>query len=305
MLPLLQHCAVRSWSIGALVAQIADDLCLTPDERTQQIPSGGISVIGSRVHWAKTYLKKGGLVEQPKRGVVQITVRGRALLATNPSRIDSALLGQYEEFRTFAGRQKADQGSFLTAAASASAESVVTLSTPEEQIATAYATQNEALRDALLARVLDGTPSSFERMLVDLLLAMGYGGSRADAGEQLGGTGDGGVDGVIREDQLGLDRVYLQAKRYRPGKTVEPETVRAFVGALVGKGAQKGVLITTSSFSKAAVAAASQSGHVRVVLIDGDELTKLMVRFSVGVRIARTIEIKRIDLDYFEDMEPE
>ena len=134
---------------------------------------------------------------------------------------------------------------------------------------------------------------------------MGYGGSRADAGEQLGGTGDGGVDGVIREDQLGLDRIYLQAKRYQVVNTISSEAVHAFMGALLSKGAQKGVFITTSTFSKSAQQVANQPGHLRLVLINGDELTKLMVRFSVGVRVARTVEIKRLDLDYFEDMEPE
>ena len=178
-------------------------------------------------------------------------------------------------------------------------------STPEEQITAAAEVLNETLRDALMTRILEGTPEFFERLIIDLLLKMGYGGSRVDAGEQLGRTGDGGVDGVIREDQLGLDRVYLQAKRYQPGNTVGSETVQAFVGALVGRGAQKGVLITTSTFSKAALNAANQSGQLRLVLVDGDELTRLMVRFGVGVRKAQTIELKRIDLDYFEDTEPE
>jgi restriction system protein len=178
-------------------------------------------------------------------------------------------------------------------------------STPEEQITSASLALNEALRDALLARILGETPTFFEKLIVDLLMAMGYGGSRNDAGERLGGTGDGGVDGVIREDQLGLDRIYLQAKRYQPGNTVGSETVQAFIGALVGRGAQKGVLITTSSFSKAAINAANQLGHLRLVLIDGEELTNMLIRFNVGVRVARTVEIKRVDLDYFEDAESE
>jgi restriction system protein len=152
---------------------------------------------------------------------------------------------------------------------------------------------------------MECSPSFFEKLIVDLLLAMGYGGSRSDAGEQLGGTGDGGVDGVIREDQLGLDRVYLQAKRYQRGNTVGSEAVQAFIGALVGRGAHKGVLITTSTFSKAALNAANQSGALRVVLIDGDALTRLMVRFNVGARVAKTVEIKRVDLDYFEVTETE
>ena len=134
---------------------------------------------------------------------------------------------------------------------------------------------------------------------------MGYGGSRADAGEQLGRTGDGGVDGVIREDRLGLDRVYLQAKRYKPGNAVGSEAVQAFIGALVGRGSQKGVLISTSAFTKNAIEAAKQSGALRLVLIDGATLTNLMIQFNVGVRIARTIDIKRIDLDYFDEIETE
>jgi restriction system protein len=164
---------------------------------------------------------------------------------------------------------------------------------------------NEALRDALLARVLETSPASFEKLIVDLLLAMGYGGSRVDAGEQLGRTGDGGVDGVIREDRLGLDRVYLQAKRYKPGNSVGSEAVQAFIGALVGRGSQKGVLITTSNFTKGAIEAANQTGGLRLVLIDGEALTRLMIQFNVAVRVARTVEVKRIDLDYFEDIETE
>jgi restriction system protein len=246
--------------------------------------------------------------------VVEITSPGREILAGKPEKIDAALLQQFDEFRTFIGKTKSDTGS-ITALASGLITGSGTLdvgpitavpsSTPEEQITSASLALNEALRDALMTRILEGAPTFFEELIVDLLMAMGYGGSRADAGEQLGGTGDGGVDGVIREDQLVLDRIYLQAKRNGPDNTVGSGTVQAFIGALIGKGAQKGVLITTSRFSKAAISAASQSGHLRLVLIDGDELTTLLVRFNVGVRVAQTVEIKRVDLDYFEDAEPE
>ncbi len=311
MLPVLRLCAEKLWVMRDLVVCVADDLRLSQPEREQMIPSGTMTVITSRVHWAKTYLKQAGLVEQPKRAHVQISARGREVLAQNPAKIDTALLQRFGEFRNFLSRTKSvnapSASTTLTPVAPTLPVTVITetTNTPEEQIATASLTLNESLRDALLARVLESNPTFFEKLIVDLLLAMGYGGSRADAGEQLGGTGDGGVDGVIREDQLGLDRVYLQAKRYQPGNTVGSEAVQAFMGALVGKGAQKGVLITTSTFSKAAINVASQSGQLRLVLIDGDELTKLMVRFGVGIRIARTVEIKRIDLDYFEDAEPE
>jgi restriction system protein len=305
MLPVLRHSAEQTWSMRSLIARIADDLHLTAEERVQPLPSGGTTVITSRVHWAKTYLKQAGLVTQPKRGLVCISQRGRDFLATNPSRIDGTVLQQFEEFRAFLDRTKGSNGTTPTSVPSAEVAVRELASTPEEQITTASRTLNESLRDALLARILEGTPSFFEKIIVDLLLAMGYGGSRTDAGEQLGGTGDGGVDGVIREDQLGLDRVYLQAKRYQPGNTVGSEAVHAFVGALIGKGAQKGVLITTSTFSKAALGAATQLGHLRLVLIDGAELTNLLVRFNVGVRTARTVEIKRVDLDYFEQAELE
>ena len=303
MLPVLRHCADKAWTMRELAARISDDLGLTLEERAQQIPSGGSLLVSNRVHWAKTYLKKAGLLSQPARAVVEITPRGREFLTHNPAKIDSAQLQQFDEFRAFLGKT---EGSVSGAGFSIIVPPPVELSeTPEEQITSASRALNESLRDALLTRVLEGTPAFFEKLIVDLLLAMGYGGSRNDAGEQLGGTGDGGVDGVIREDQLGLDRVYLQAKRYKPENTVGSETVQAFIGALVGRGAQKGVLITTSKFSKAAINAANQSGHLRLVLIDGDELTNLLIRFNVGVRIARAVEIKRVDLDYFGDAEPE
>jgi restriction system protein len=303
MIPVLRLCAEKTWAMRDLIARIATDLALTEVERGQLLPSGGTLVIASRVGWAKTYLKQAGLLTQPKRGLVEITARGRNVLTSNPAKIDTSFLQQFEEFRSFASG-KPDKAANVVAPISLPV-AIEPTSTPEEQITMASSAMNEALRDALLVRVLESTPLFFERAIIDLLLAMGYGGSRADAGEQLGGTGDGGVDGVIREDQLGLDRVYLQAKRYQPGNTIGSETVQAFIGALVGRGAQKGVLITTSAFSKAALNAANQSGHLRLVLIDGNELTNLMVRFNVGVRVARTVEIKRIDLDYFGDVEPE
>lgn len=298
MLPVLRLCAEKLWTMRDLVSRVADELRLSPEERAQRHPSGGSTVIACRVHWAKTYLKQAGLLEQPKRAIVGITLRGRELLRSNPTNIDIATLQQFSEFKSFMGRVE-------PAAGSAVAQAATQTRTPEELIDSASGDLDEALRDALLTRILESSPSFFEKMILDLLLAMGYGGSRAAAGKQLGGTGDGGVDGVIHEDQLGLDRVYLQAKRYKPGNTVGAEAVQAFIGALVGKRASKGVLMTTSSFSKAALSAADNSGSLRLVLIDGDALTKLMLRHNVGVRVARTVEIKRVDLDYFEDGDAE
>ncbi len=303
MLPVLSHSGERLWTVRELVDRIANDLRLTQDEREKLLPSGGTNLFFSRVSWAKTYLKKAGLVEQPKRGTVQITARGRQILAENLQNIDSTVLMRFPEFIAFQRKTKINDRDIQPGTSSST--TISASATPEEQITLASETLDISLRDALLARVLEAKPAFFEKLIIDLLLAMGYGGSRTDAGEQLGGTGDGGVDGVIREDQLGLDRIYLQAKRYQPGNTVGSEAVQAFIGALVGKGAQKGVFITTSTFSKAAKNAASQSGQLRLVLIDGEELTGLMLRFNVGSRVARTIALKRVDLDYFEEAEPE
>ena len=308
MLPVLKLCAKREWGMGELIARIADDLHLTQAEREERIPSGSLTVVASRVHWAKFYLKKAGFLDQPKRGCVRLAAQGRTLLKESPTAIDRTVLQQSADFRAFQNRKSGAAVPSVPPVAAAHPEPAPLSTfpeTPDDQIAAASREIDDSLRDALLQRVLERTPAFFERLILDLLLAMGYGGSRADAGERLGGTGDGGVDGLIREDHLGLDRVYLQAKRYQPGNVVGPEPVRAFVGALVGRGAQKGVFITTSTFSKAARDVANLSGQLRVVLIDGDELTRLMVRFGVGVRVARTIEIKRVDIAYFEDAEPE
>jgi restriction system protein len=303
MLPVLKRSAQQTWMMRDLIAKIADDLGLSREERDEQIPSGGTTLISNRVHWAKTYLKKAGLLDQPKRGTVQITERGRGLLKTSPAKIDGSTLQQFDEFRSFLGGVR--NNGELPSNAAVKLPLEPSNATPEEQIAAASGTLTEALRDALLARILEGSPTFFEKLIVDLLIAMGYGGSRTDAGERLGGTGDGGVDGVIREDQLGLDRIYLQAKRYQPNNTVGGPAVQGFIGALVGQKAEKGVLITTSTFTPAALDIAARSGSLRLVLIDGEELTRLMVRFNVGVRIARTIDIKRVDLDYFDESETE
>jgi restriction system protein len=298
MLPVLKRCSEQTWVMKDLITRIADDLGLTAEERAQQIPSNSAPLIASRVHWAKTFLKQAALLDQPKRGIVKISELGQSVLAKNPTKTDVQFLHQFPDFLAFQNRTKA-KGNKETPDTIILPDEPTSSETPEEQIVVASNALDESLKDALLARILDGTPEFFERLILDLLLAMGYGGSRTDAGEQLGKTGDGGVDGVIREDQLGLDRVYLQAKCYKPDNTVGGPAVQAFMGALIGKGAHKGVLITTSNFSKAAINVAEQSGNLRIVLIDGDTLTDLMIRFNVGVRVARSIDIKRIDLDYF------
>jgi restriction system protein len=302
MLPVLRFAAQQTWAMRDLIARISDDLGLSPAERDQMLPGGTGTVIGSRVGWAKTYLKKAGLVEQPQRSQVRITQRGRSVLAKPPERIDIPFLLQFAEFRTFKEKTASAE---THAGAAPKGDAGAPSATPEEQIAAANTALTEALRDALLARVLEASPAFFERLVIDLLLKMGYGGTLEDPAEHRGRSGDGGIDGMIREDQLGLDQVYLQAKRYKPGNVVGPEVVQAFIGALVNRGAHKGVLMTTSSFSTQARMNAKQSGNLRLVLIDGSELTDLMVRFNVGVRVADKVEIKRIDSDYFGSDENE
>lgn len=302
MLPVLQLSADKTWTMRELITRIGDDLKLTQEEREQAIPSGSTTLIASRVHWAKTYLKQAGLLAQPERGKVQITDRGWEVLNSKPHKIDTQMLEKFPEFQAFL--KKSEPKNKPTATVDPAPQTALD-KTPEEQLEAASGALTESLRDALLTRVLEASPGSFEKLIVDLLLAMGYGGSRSDAGERLGRSGDGGVDGVIREDRLGLDLVYLQAKLYKPGNSVGSEAIQAFIGALVGRGSQKGVFITTSSFTKNAIDTANQSGNFRLILIDGETLTKLMIQFGVGVRVVRTVEIKRIDLDYFEDMETE
>ncbi len=295
MLPVLAHCAGRDWPMRDLIQRLADDIGLSGEERSHLLPGKSTTTIASRVHWAKTHLKQAGLIEQPSRGVARITPRGRDWLARSPHRLELTDLRAVPEYCAFTSRTRAG------ASAASSEEAVLPQrsETPNEQIAAAAQTLDILLREAVLARILAAPPAFFERLIIDLLLAMGYGGSGEDAGRQLGGTGDGGVDGLIQEDQLGFDRVYLQAKRYQPGNTVGSEAVQAFMGALVGKGAHKGVLITTSSFSRAAVSAAERTGQLRIILIDGNELTRLMLRFNVGVRVVETVQIKDVDLAYF------
>lgn len=295
LIAVLQHAADRVWRMRDLIGRIADELGLSAEERQVLLPGGSTTVIASRVHWAKTYLKKAELVTQPALGHVVATEAGRAALQANPAGLTrQILLGLSPAFRAFA--TPAPNG----AAVMAEPAPAPGTDTPIERIDRAVAEIDRALQDQVLDYLLDSSPEFFERVVAKLLLAMGYGGSLADAAQHLGGTGDGGVDGVIRQDQLGLEQVYVQAKRYQPGNAVSAEQVRGFLGALYGKGATKGVMITTSKFSDSAIAAATQPGQFRVVLIAGQELTALMVRFGVGVRLSQTIEIKRVDPAFFE-----
>jgi restriction system protein len=297
MLPVLSLAAEGETRVPEVAEKIANQLNLSEEEREETLPSGRTRVLNNRVHWAKTYMSKAGLLQSPKRGVFCATAEGKAVLARNPVASSNETLKAYPAFVEFQkgsanGQAKVEKPAVQVAAAS--------VATPEEQIDAAQAVLHSALSSDLLQRVLDNSPVFFEHLIVELLVAMGYGGTHENAALKLGKSGDNGVDGVIDEDRLGLDRIYVQAKRYAAGNSVQRPEVQGFVGSLVGFGATKGVFVTTSSFSSGAREYVKQIPQ-RVVLIDGDRLTDLMIEHDVGVRINRRVAIKRIDEDFFSE----
>jgi restriction system protein len=315
MLPVLRHAAERRWRTRELVERLSDEFGLTEEERARTIPSGRQGLMANRVHWAVTYLVQAGLLLRPARGECEATAAGRALLDEAPERLSvAALTARYPALRDFLGRRPdsedraAPRDTTPSPAASDASSSPAALpgaaaATPDDAIDSALAAIEAKVRQDLLDRLLEAPPDFFERVVVDLLLAMGYGSTAEDAGRTLGRTGDGGVDGVIREDRLGLDLIYVQAKRYRDGP-VTADQLRSFAGALDDKGARKGVFITTSRFTADARSFAERQQMKRIALVDGDTLTSLMLRHDVGVRPARTIVLKKLDLDYFEPDDP-
>lgn len=299
MLPVLRLSAEGETRVPDVEEEVANIFNLGQAEREQMLPSGRQKVLHNRIHWAKFYLHRAGLIDVPRRGRFVISEEGRKLLARNPQRIDNELLLQFPAFREFYRGGSETGGEVAEASLTPPAGQQAT---PEEQIEAAHAALQSALRGDLLARILQNSPGFFEQVIVDLLVAMGYGGSHRNAAAQLGRSGDGGVDGVINEDRLGLDRVYVQAKRYAPGNTVGRPEVQAFVGSLVGMGATKGVFVTTSSYSSGATEYAKHLTQ-RIILIDGQRLAELMIEYNVGVRVARTVEFKRVDEDFFTEDE--
>lgn len=294
MLPLLRVMSDgEPRSLKQLRELLADEMGLDTEATSELLPSGSMPVWASRVGWAKTYLKQAGLLEPVSRGVVRITRRGQELVREGHSHIDSTMLRRYPEFEAFRTRRRDSDD---TDGSAQSPDSEAQSGTPTEILERAYEQMRDALAEELLDQVRSASPAFFERLVVELLLKMGYGGSRREAGKALGRSGDEGIDGTIYEDRLGLDIVYIQAKRWE-GTVGRPE-VQKFVGALHGQRARKGVFITTGRFSNDARA---YVGHIdpKVVLIDGDELSSLMLDFNVGVTSVATYEIKRVDSDYF------
>lgn len=296
MLPLLRFAADgNDHTTREAVDILAIEFQLTPPERNQLLASGQQAIFNNRVGWANSYLKKAGLLESPRRGALRITARGKQILGDNPPKIDVKFLERFPEFIEFRDASRNNRELESTESVAAATEQ-----TPEESLEFAYQSIRLSLAQDILNRILSCSPTFFERLVVELLVKMGYGGSRRDAGERIGQSGDGGIDGIIKEDRLGLDTIYLQAKRWQ-GSVGRPE-IQKFVGALQGQRAKKGVFITTSSYTAEAIDYASRI-DTKVVLIDGQLLANLMMDFDVGVSVSASYIVKRIDSDYFEEGE--
>lgn len=290
MLPLLRFVSDRKeHSLHEAIKALAEQFSLSENDLQEFLPSGQL-IFHNRVGWAKTYLSKAGLLASTRRSFFQISDRGLDILTKNPSRIDNGILRQFPEFNEFQNRKNEK----ITKISIENSEEIS--STPEESLGTAHQTIRNSLASEILDKIKSCSPSFFERLVVELLVAMGYGGTLQDAGKAVGKSGDGGIDGIIKEDRLGLDVIYLQAKRWE-GNVSRPE-IQKFAGALLGNQARKGVFITTSDFTKEAKDYIKTISS-NIILIGGEELAELMIDYNVGVSVATVYEIKKIDSDYF------
>jgi restriction system protein len=298
MLPLLRFSAHlgTETSTSEAVEALAKELGLTEDDLKEMLPSGIQATFVNRVGWASTYMKKAGLLEATRRGFYQITERGKDLLKKQPKTINVKLLKQYPEFLEFQQLKGTRSGDKVP---DYKGPSDVSTATPSEALEAAYENLRDELADELLAKLKKISPAFFERVVVELLVKMGYGGSRADAGKAIGRSGDGGIDGIIKEDKLGLDVVYIQAKRWDNNPVGRPDVMQ-FAGALQAQRANKGIFITTSRFTDDARNYVSQIGS-KIVLIDGEQLTGLMIEHDVGVSTVSLYPVKKVDSDYFEE----
>ncbi len=280
----------KEHSLKESYEHLAEEHGLTDDEKSELLPSGRQETYKNRIGWARTYLSKAGLLENTRRGYFKITDRGLDELQHHADEITTGYLKKYDEFVEF---QTASRKSDATQKNGIEA---TTFETPEESIERAIIELNGQLSTEILTALHQASPSFFERVVVDLLVAMGYGGSRKEAGQVMGKSGDGGIDGIIKEDRLGLDAIYIQAKRWE-GVVGRPE-IQKFVGALQGQRAQKGIFITTSRFTNEAVEYAMQVANT-VVLIDGSQIAQLMIEHSIGTSTVGNYSVKRLDIDYF------
>jgi restriction system protein len=297
MLPLLEALADgREHDVRELRDTIAQRLGVPDADREELLPSGKQPVYDNRIGWAKTYLDKAALLQTVRRGVYQITDRGRTVVAERPARVDVTYLSRFPEFEEF--RRRPEQESTDSQEAIVLRPIPIPSATPQEALDAAYQQLRRGLEAEVLAAVKATTFRFFERLVVELLVKMGYGGSLKDAGKAIGRSGDDGLDGVIKEDHLGLDAIYIQAKRWQ--NTVGRPEIQAFAGSLEGVRGRKGVFITTSSFSSEAKEYVSRI-EKKIVLIDGPLLAALLIDFNIGVTSVNTYEVKRVDTDYFSE----
>lgn len=294
MLPLLKLVSDgREYYLRDIIEKLADKFNLSEEERKELLPSGQQSIFSNRVGWARTYLKQAGLLEATRRGYIRITERGKQVLSQNPKHIDVKFLEQFPEFLEFRQRRrdKDEEKEQIK-------KEDISLETPEELLEIAYQKIRNELANEILKQLKKCSPSFFEKLVVDLLVKMGYGGTRKDAGKAIGKTKDGGIDGIIKEDRLGLDIIYIQAKRWE-GIVGRPE-IQKFAGALQEQRAKKGIFITTSSFTEDAKDYVSKIDS-KIILIDGETLAQLMIDYNVGVSTSRIYELKKIDIDYLTE----
>lgn len=291
MLPLLRFASDgEEHSLRQAIDSLGTEFELTDEELKEMLPSGQSATFGNRVGWARTYLKKAGLLKSTRRGYICATDRGLEVLKSPPERIDNEFLERFPEFVEF--RRPKNHTPVSTKQVESPA------ATPEETLEAANSELREGLIVELLQSIGDCSPTFFERLVIDLLVSMGYGGSRKEAGQAVGRSGDGGIDGIIKEDRLGLDIIYVQAKRWEA--VVGRPEIQKFAGALQGQRARKGIFITTSGFSKEAIQYAS-SIDSKLILMDGEQLANFMIDHNVGVSKVATYEIKRLDSDYFSE----
>jgi restriction system protein len=292
MLPLLKLASDgHEHNIRQAIEDLAQQLHLSDEDRNELLPSGKKRKFDDRVQWARTYLVKAQLLTSTGRSMFCITERGMSALKSSPQHIDNNFLRQYPEFIEFIGGR--------TNGKSETTQEIIekTSQTPQEILESSYQSLRQDLAEELLDHIKSNSPQFFENLVVDLITSMGYGGSRKDAGQAIGQVGDGGIDGIIKEDKLGLDAIYLQAKRWEG--TVTRPIVQGFAGALIGRKARKGIFITTSSFSPNAIEYANSIDNLKIILIDGAQLTQLMIDYNVGVAEESRYIVKKLDIDYF------
>ena len=303
MLPFLQHIADgNEHSNSEIQDALATHFALTNEEIEQYLPSGGQRIFYNRVHWAKSYLNMAGIVEYTRRGYFRLTSRGKAVLENNPTDINNRYLQQFPEFVANFRKPKSENRNSTSDSDDSTDQALINeteqTSTPEEVLVNSYLTIRKKLVVEILAKVKMCSPSFFENLVVELLVKMGYGGTIEDAGRSIGRSGDEGIDGIIKEDRLGLDVIYIQAKKWEAA-VGRPE-IQKFVGALAGKRAKKGVFITTSRYTQEAIEYVNTI-ETKIVLLDGEQLADLMIDYSLAVNVVQTYTVKRIDNDYFDE----